>query len=100
MAVNEDREIIIQPVDGPAFKKKFRELRAQHPSIAESMSTFNVVKRKIPPESLPHGMKDHKLLGRLAGIRECHLAPNVLLLYKSVDNLVLLLDICTHDELK
>ena len=50
------------------------------------MTDFNTLKRQIPPGRLPDVMKDHKLEGRLDGIRECHLAPDVLLLYAHEDD--------------
>lgn len=43
-------------------------------------------------EKLPDKYKDHELKGALKGIRECHIAPDWLLLYSKEDsNLILLL---------
>jgi hypothetical protein len=44
-------------------------------------------------------MWDHTLQGKLAGIKECHLAGDVLLIYEHENDVVLMIDVCTHDEL-
>jgi mRNA interferase YafQ len=100
MSGGNDRDIVIRPVDGAEFKRKYRSLRDSHSRVRDAMTAFNEIKRKIPPEPLPRGMKDHKLKGALKDLRECHLAPNILLTYKVVDNVILLVDICCHDDLK
>jgi mRNA interferase YafQ len=64
------------------------------------MHAFNEIKRKIPPKPLPAGMKDHQLKGKWKDVRECHLAPDVLLLYRQEGNVITLLAIGTHDDLK
>ena len=63
------------------------------------MARLNEAKRNIPPTPLPGWMRDHKLRGRLVGISECHLAHDVLLIYTHKDDVITLLDCCTHDEL-
>jgi mRNA interferase YafQ len=83
----------------PKFKEAYRELKSDYPAIKESLKTFNDNKRKIPPERLPKKMKDHVLQGKLAGIRECHLDDDVLLLYLHQDDVVTLLHICRHEDL-
>lgn len=94
------KEIIIRPAEGSNFKAKYRELLKTNPCIKDSFTTFNRIKRKIPRESLPSGMKEHKLNGRLKAFWECHLAPDILLTYRVDGNVLLLCDICRHDDLK
>jgi addiction module RelE/StbE family toxin len=65
------------------------------------MTEFDRCKRSIPPQPLPARMKDHKLDGPLKGFMECHLADDVLLIYKPVPGgAIKLLRICTHADLK
>jgi addiction module RelE/StbE family toxin len=45
-------------------------------------------------------MKDHKLDGKLKGIKECHLAADILLVYTHENDAVDLLDVCRHSGLK
>jgi addiction module RelE/StbE family toxin len=90
------RRRTVRPVKG--FKEVYKGYLKRDPSIAEKFHLFNVNKRKIPPEQLPRGMKDHKLKG--VELWECHLAPNILLIYRYEDNIVRLVSICGHDDLK
>lgn len=78
------REVKVKPK--PGFKERCRGFLKLYPEIAPRMTDFNTLKRQIPPGRLPDVMKDHKLEGRLDGIRECHLAPDVLLLYAHEDD--------------
>ena len=40
--------------------------------------------------ALPPKMKDHSLVGNFAGHRECHVSPDLLLIYKIVDEILIL----------
>lgn len=52
----------------------------------------DVVDILIKEEQLPEKYKDHKLKGTYTGYRECHLAPDWLLIYKlDKDKLILTL---------
>ncbi len=43
--------------------------------------------------------RDHALTGNFKGCRECHLAPDWLLIYKITDNTLILERIGTHSDL-
>jgi mRNA interferase YafQ len=49
-----------------------------------------VVETLASGKTLKEGYKDHKLSGNLKNFRECHLAPDILLLYQ-IDNEILVL---------
>jgi len=91
------REVKFKPKQG--FRDRYRGFLRLYPEIAGPMAEFNKLKREIPPGRLPALMKDHKLEGRLDEVRECHLAPDVLLLYTHKDDVIELLDICEHEDL-
>lgn len=82
--VNREADII----PSPAIKRSYRDHLAQFPKIAATIAIFNKNKRFIPPVRLPPEMKDHVLQGKLAGVRECHLDDDVLLLYTHKDHIV------------
>jgi mRNA interferase YafQ len=42
---------------------------------------------------------DHPLKGKFAGLRECHLTPDWLLIYHSTDDEVILINSGTHADL-
>ncbi|HET6619933.1 MAG TPA: type II toxin-antitoxin system mRNA interferase toxin, RelE/StbE family [Dongiaceae bacterium] len=91
------RVVTVRAADG--FKDSYRALVGTSEGVATNMILFNVEKRKIPPGRLPNRMKDHVLKGQLAGIRECHLSDDVLLLYTHEGDIVKLLRCCRHDDL-
>jgi addiction module RelE/StbE family toxin len=83
-----------------AFRPTWRKYLKAHPRIKRTLTEFNEAKRKIPPARLSDKMKDHVLGGNLKGIRECHLDNDVLLLYTHADDVVHLLLVCNHDDIK
>ena len=52
-------------------------------------------------DSLPGKYRDHALAGDYIGYRECHIRPNVLLIYKKERNILFLMlrNIGSHPEL-
>lgn len=51
------------------------------------------------PEQLPSKNKDHFLTGNYNGYKECHIAPDWLLIYKISDDELLLDRTGTHSDL-
>lgn len=49
-----------------------------------------VIKKLAAGEPLPERNKDHPLSGDYAGCRECHVAPDWLLIYEIVDETLML----------
>jgi len=82
----------VQVVPASRLREQYKAFKRQFPEIAETIKIFNEYKRIIPPRALPTKMKDHVLKGDLDGIRECHLADDVLLLYTHKDDIVALID--------
>lgn len=52
-------------------------------------------------ETLPERYCDHELKGEFAGNRECHVLPDLLLIYRIYENILILelVDIGTHSDL-
>ena len=52
-------------------------------------------------QSLPESCRDHSLTGKWKGYRECHIEPDWLLIYKAVENelILLLMRTGTHADL-
>jgi len=82
----------------PGFNDRYKRFLPDD-QVERAMHVFNQAKRNIPPTDLPTWMKDHKLHGQLAAFYECHLANDVLLVYTHEDDVVTLIDCCTHIEL-
>lgn len=60
-----------------------------------------VVNTLASGKTLPLKHKDHKLYGEYDGYRECHIKPDLLLIYKIDKNILILilLDIGSHSDL-
>ena len=84
-----------------AFKLSYKKYLKERPDIRTAMTDFNRCKRAKPPQQLPGKMSDHKLDGPLKGYMDCHLANDVILIYKPIANgAVKLLLVCDHGDIK
>lgn len=48
---------------------------------------------------LPPSLRDHKLVGNLARCRECHIQPDLLLIYEPTREVIILHRLCSHREM-
>ena len=66
-----------------AFKKDFRRAKAapRHRKDLDSLVS-TVVARLAPGQLLPDKNRDYGLSGGWAGYRECHIKPDLLLIYR------------------
>jgi mRNA interferase YafQ len=81
------------------FKKAYKRVR-QLPGFKEAVF-IEVVDTLATGQKLPTKYKDHKLTGNLKDFRECHIAPDILLIYQiDSDMLILMLvNIGNHSQL-
>lgn len=66
-----------------SFKKQYKKL-----SSGEQQLLKEVVAILADGKQLDQKYKDHKLIGNFKDLRECHLKPDLLLIYK-IDNDIL-----------
>jgi mRNA interferase YafQ len=59
----------------------------------------NVISKLVNKEKLDKQFKDHKLHGELKDFRECHIKNDLLLLYKTTNSDLILIDIGSHNQL-
>jgi mRNA interferase YafQ len=83
-----------------AFRRDFkREKRGQHRRDLDSLVS-GVVSLLVEDKPLPLNNRDHGLGGNWADHRECHLKPDLLLIYRKPDSEVLqLVRLGSHGEL-
>ena len=81
------------------FKRDFkRELKALGKEI--DILLFDVLAFLISDTPLPTKYQDHKQSGEWEGCRECHIKPDLLLIYERPDNKTLrLMRLGSHSEL-
>ena len=67
-----------------AFRKDYKRARA-NPCRAQDVRALYeaVVVLLAEDEALPERFRDHALVGNWQGYRECHLKPDLLLLYRT-----------------
>ncbi len=86
-------------IESKKYQKSLKiYLRQKSFSTEKLEKIIMLIREQIPLES---AQRDHKLKGRLEGMRECHIYPNVLLIYKIVEKelVLLLVNIGSHPKL-
>ncbi len=60
-----------------------------------------IIERLCDDEILEPKYRDHKLKGSLRGLRECHIKPDLLLIYNKQEDVLILnaLNLGSHSEL-
>tara|TARA_R110002167_G_scaffold84928_2_gene230595 strand:+ start:1729 stop:2001 length:273 start_codon:yes stop_codon:yes gene_type:complete len=79
------------------FKKDFKKV-AKLP-IPDLVEVGHVIKLLQLGETLPDKYVDHSLSGNWQGYRDCHVKPDLVLIYKVDNNSLKLARIGTHSEL-
>jgi addiction module toxin, relE/stbE family len=79
-----------------SFKKDIKKL-----SKKDTDAVFEVLAKLAAGEPLESKFKDHALKGELAGYRDCHVLPDLVLIYQKLDDLLILRAVRTgsHSEL-
>jgi mRNA interferase YafQ len=83
------------------FKKDFRHIVA-NPRHAKDVGPLleNVLSFLVMDEPLPESCRDHALIGDWKGHRECHVKPDLLLIYRAEESEKLcLVRLGSHSEL-
>ena len=82
-----------------AFRRDLkREKRGQHRNLDQLVT--GIVRLLAADEALPERNRDHALTGDWIGFRECHIRPDLLLIYEKEGQAVLrLVRLGSHSEL-
>ena len=81
------------------FKKHLKLISKRN--IENVKKIYDVVNTLQKGETLDERFKDHALVGNWAGHRECHVLPDLLLIYKIEESVLILelVDTGTHSDL-
>ena len=79
------------------FKKDFKKIRKL--PISELKIVFEMISSLENEKTLESKFKDHELTGNWVNFRECHIKPDLLIIYKRNKTELLLARIGTHSEL-
>lgn len=82
------------------YTKQFRKDIKKFEHQKNVMTTLKqVIERLIEGKSLQEKYRDHFLGGNWVSFRECHIKPDVLLIYKVINNELFLERIGSHSDL-
>ena len=82
------------------FSTRFKKDLKKYEHRKEIIKEFNeVLKLLLSKTKLPEKYKDHDLAGNYINYRECHVKPDVLLIYKIDEQLLYLYRIGSHSEI-
>lgn len=83
-----------------AFKRDHRKIKsASSRNFDVDFLLENVLMFLDSERPLPVGYRDHALSGKWKGYRECHLQPDLLLIYQRSASVLLLVRLGSHSEL-
>lgn len=81
-----------------AFKRDFKRLkRGRHRDLDQELA--DLVQWLADDTALPARNRDHALSGQWSGYRECHVRPDLLLIYRKREELLQLIRLGSHSEL-
>ncbi len=75
-----------------------RDLKKHYLELA-TFEWSEVLQALIRDEELPQKYSDHALKGNYQGCRDCHIKPDLVLIYEKINNDLLLIRLGTHSEL-
>ena len=79
------------------FKKDFKKVAKL--AIPDVVEVGHVIKQLQLEKILPEKYVDHSLSGNWVGYRDCHIKPDLVLIYKTESNILKLARIGSHSEL-
>ena len=71
---------MLQPAYTTQFQKDLKKMKKRGKDLQKIKA---IIKDLVHEKTLKDRYKDHKLVGNYHGRRECHIAPDWLLVYKS-----------------
>lgn len=79
------------------FKKDFKRVRKL--SFEDLKVVFFIIQQLEKEKELDKKYNNHNLTGNYTGFKECHIKPDLLLIYRTKNNELQLARIGTHSEL-
>lgn len=79
--------------------KQFKRDAKKHVLAFITPNWAEVLWKLLVDEALPTKYADHQLTGNLSDFRDCHIKPDLVLIYRKVDDDIHFSRIGTHSEL-
>jgi len=87
---------VLLPDYSARFKKDFKKFK-HNPHVTNALN--DVLNMLLHKTKLPEKYSDHQLGGPYVRYRECHIKPDVLLIYRTDEKFLYLSRIGSHSEL-
>jgi len=78
------------------FKRDYKKIKKQNKELNKLRV---LIEKLISGEGLEPKYKDHQLTGEFKGYRDCHIEPDWLLIYKKINDNLILERTGSHSEL-
>jgi mRNA interferase YafQ len=79
-----------------SFKRSYKKLKL---TDEEDLAYIDIIYNLLSDIKLIDKYKDHQLKGNMKAFRECHIKPDLLLVYRIEEKVLKLVDIGSHSEL-
>ena len=80
------------------FKRDYKK-KQRHEKSLDAILDEVLTNLAAEPNHLPNKFRDHPLKGNYSGCRECHLKPDLLLIYVSTATEIRLIRLGSHSDL-
>ena len=87
---------MLEIIQRNTFLKNVKALKKKHYPLEQLYKVVDILSKG---DILPGKYHDHFLVGEWKGCRECHIAPNWLLIYVITETEVILVATGSHDDL-
>ena len=78
------------------FKRSYKKLKL---TDSQEQAFIDVAYKLLNDIKLDEKYREHTLKGEYSGFKECHIKPDLLLVYMIEDDVLKLVDIGTHSDL-
>lgn len=79
------------------FKRDYKRVKKSLPSLDRDLNL--VIQLLANDETLPERMADHALAGAWKGFRDCHIRPDLVLIYAKSPGILSLTRLGSHSDL-
>lgn len=79
------------------FKRDYKREKKTDPAVDEAL--FPLLELLLTDAELPERLKDHALGGDWKGFRDCHVKPDLVLIYTKPESTLSLARLGSHSEL-
>lgn len=87
---------MLKLIKDKGFEKDIKVLEKKHYKFDRLATVLEILMEEQP---IPGKYRDHSLLGNLKGYRECHIESDLLLIYRVVDDNLVLYRLSTHRDI-